>query len=91
VHPFAGVRWRWHGVAETEEVIMVEGYSRAPRFSGKVVWTPETGWSDNIAAGPDAEDLAWARDDLGPDATDAEVLTVAERRAGERAREAVGK
>ncbi len=33
--------------------------------------------------GPDADDMAWAREDLGPDATEAEVLAVAERRADE--------
>ncbi len=33
---------------------------------------------------PDADDLAWARDDLGPDATEAEVQAVADRRSDER-------
>lgn len=74
---------------------MTDPYSKAPKFSGRVVWAPDTGWTDdgpNVARShetcpPDAEDLAWARDDLGPDATDAEVLAVAERRAGERASE----
>lgn len=36
---------------------------------------------------PDADDLAWARDDMGADATDDEVYEVAARRARERARE----
>jgi hypothetical protein len=28
-----------------------EGYSRAPRFAGKPVWTPKEGWTDAPACG----------------------------------------
>lgn len=36
---------------------------------------------------PDEDDLAWARDDMGPGFTPDEVYEVADRRARERARE----
>lgn len=30
---------------------MSDGYRRAPKFSGPVVWTPATGWSDDTGHG----------------------------------------
>ena len=38
-------------------------------------------------AEPDEDDLAWAREDLGPHATEDEVRATADRRAAERATE----